>query len=310
MLKHLAILVVLACGLLAYAEKPLPVNGGQQQDHPQNHPNAPQPAAPQLCTSDVCKENAENAERYAYYKAHPKEYLKAAIAPANLSNWILVGLGGIAGLLAVLTLLVIKRQVDMFISKERGRLTVELGPFEFAERGEMQTVNLIVANRGSTNAFIISAKCLVCIKPAQWDTKDVSIEHQMRMPKVIAPNSKGEDVLEWVDSGKRPIRDFDQETHESLRSYKVGMFAIGYIEFGDVFDDHWRLNFCRRWGGWYSMGDWLSAGDWPDYGPPEANGECKIKKPSKWKRFWSWMRNLRTKHGKGQNQPPQPPKPN
>ena len=95
------------------AEKPLPVNGGRQQQQPQNQTHAPNPATPQPCTSDVCKENAENTERYAYYKAHPEEYLKAAIAPANLSNWILAALGAIGGLLAILTLLAIKKQANI-----------------------------------------------------------------------------------------------------------------------------------------------------------------------------------------------------
>jgi hypothetical protein len=87
------------------------VDGSHQQEQTQRQADTSQPAAPIPCASEVCKENAENAERYTYYKAHPKEYLKAAIAPANLSNWILAALGAIGVLGAILTLVVIKRQV-------------------------------------------------------------------------------------------------------------------------------------------------------------------------------------------------------
>jgi hypothetical protein len=121
MWKSLAILF-LVLSVLGSAEKPLPVKGDQQQQQSQPHAAAAQPATPPTCTSEVCKENAENAERYAYYKAHHKEYLKAAIAPANLSNWILGALGVIGGILALLTLRTFKRQTDHIITSERAWL--------------------------------------------------------------------------------------------------------------------------------------------------------------------------------------------
>lgn len=73
MLKSLSLLVV----FLAVAQKPFPVDQGQQQQT-QVQPNTAKPAAPIVITSDIEKENADNAERYAYYKAHKKEYLNAA----------------------------------------------------------------------------------------------------------------------------------------------------------------------------------------------------------------------------------------
>ena len=89
------------------------MNWSQQQEHSESQTESANPPAPPPCTSAVSKENAENAERYAYYKSHPKEYFEAAFAPANASNWILAILGIVGGILAGLTLWTIKRQADI-----------------------------------------------------------------------------------------------------------------------------------------------------------------------------------------------------
>jgi hypothetical protein len=122
MLRSLAILVV----LFALAQKPLPVEGGHKQENPQTKSADTQPPAPPPPTSEIDKENAANAERYAYYKAHPKEYLKAAIAPANASNWILAGLGFAASLIGIFTLLAIKTQSDLQAAALRQWIEVQI----------------------------------------------------------------------------------------------------------------------------------------------------------------------------------------
>jgi hypothetical protein len=237
---------------------------------------------------EVSKENAENAERYAYYKAHPKEYLKAAIAPANLSNWVLAFLGIIGGLVAILTLFVIKRQLDMFISKERARLTVEFGSFEFPEPNTLGSVDFTVTNYGSTNAFISSAKCLVCVREAQWDLKGIRIMYEMKLPRAVAPRPEGVKEFQLIDAGSRMFGEIDGDTYNALQFRKKQMYVIGHIEFWDVFDNRWRLRFCRRWGGNYSVGQWWFTHEWLDYGE-DTNGEDKIEKPSKIRRFVRWI---------------------
>jgi hypothetical protein len=121
MLRWLAIPIV----IFALAQKPLPVQGENKQGNAQAKPADPQPLPPPI-TSEVDKENATNAERYAYYKAHPKEYLKAALAPANASNWVLAGLGFAASLIGVFTLLAIKRQSNLQAASLRQWVDVEV----------------------------------------------------------------------------------------------------------------------------------------------------------------------------------------
>jgi hypothetical protein len=162
MLKRLAMAGLLAIGVLGCTQEPLPVKGSEQQKQSQPCANEAQPNTPTASSPEVAKENAENAERYAYYKSHPKEYLKAAIAPANLSNWILAGLGAVGGVLAMLTLLFIKRQVDIAEFKDRALLSIQLGEDEFWTSNdpdkpgeEYWQVGFTIRNLGPTRATFV-----------------------------------------------------------------------------------------------------------------------------------------------------------
>ena len=283
MLKSLVIFAVLFVG----AQQNVPLQGGEQQQHPQAHANDPSRPAPPETTSEVSKENAANAERYAYYKAHPKEYLKAAIAPTNASNWVLAGLGVVGGVLAILTLVAVKRQTDLFASKERGRLSIEFKPFEHESGESHPHVTAVVTNYGGTNAFIHAGSCEVCVKPSH--SKLVRGRDSFYgIPKVIeGGESKRAEVYESVVTGKTGVWVLDDEILDSLRRRQSNIFAFGYIEYSDVFGSRWRLNFSRKWGGDYSMGQWFFIHEWPNYGPTEDNEERKIKS--------IWWTNLRKK---------------
>jgi len=113
MLKRLAILGLLALGFLTGEHVPLPVKGNDQQNQAGEKKEATNPLPQAACGSSVCKENADNAERYAYYKANPKEYWKAIALPANAANWILAFFAVIGGILAWRTL------IEMRLSAER-----------------------------------------------------------------------------------------------------------------------------------------------------------------------------------------------
>jgi hypothetical protein len=292
MLKFMAIVGLLVLGALACAQKPLPVDRSQQQQQPQKQAQAPQPAAPQPCTSEVCKENAENAERYAYYKSHPKEYLKAAFAPANLSNWILAGLGAVGGLLAILTILVIKRQADLMKeqsdlakNKERSRLRIEMGnvileptPDWFLGLGAKWTVSIY----GTTEAFIVAAECRCWVgdkgtyrRPRELDPTG--------MPDVISPHSKPLPLFVTL-YGADGIGDVTASDIEAVRRGEKVIYCAGCIIFKNVFDETWMLDFTQRHDmalltGGETFGIWNRQGK-------ETNDECQIYPIPPRKRRW------------------------
>ena len=178
MLKWLAILgLAILVLVLATAQKPLPVEGNNQQNQSQGKTNETQPDAQAIATSEINKENAANAERYAYYKAHPKEYFKTAFAPANLSNWVLAGLGVIGGLLALSTLCAIKRQAYLMektlVMQFRPKLIIrgiDVVPQKYRETnlGTRQVdedvawnVECVIANTGGTVAHVMESNVTV-----------------------------------------------------------------------------------------------------------------------------------------------------
>ena len=197
-MKILLLAVFLAVVLLG-AQKPLPVNGGDQHKQAENQSNESKPDAQAVVAAEVNKENAANAQKYAYYKAHPNEYFRDAFAPANLSNWILAGLGVIGGVIAVITLVTFKRQTDHMIASERAWMMAELewppGHPDFPELNKpRQTTNpssgepitsvpycLRCSNDGKTPGWIIKRRACAQIVDTVPPQPDMEQLHTMKM---------------------------------------------------------------------------------------------------------------------------------
>jgi hypothetical protein len=77
MLKCLTILLL----VMSLANKPLPVHGNGDHQQSDSKQDTTDPASPPHVATEVEKENASNAERYAYYKTHKKEYIKKLPSP-------------------------------------------------------------------------------------------------------------------------------------------------------------------------------------------------------------------------------------
>jgi len=241
-------LVILAM-LLGGAQKDVPPKGSQQQKHSQPESSKTQPSAPPPTTSEVDKENAANAERYAYYKAHPKEYFKAAIAPAYFSNWVLAGLGVVGGFVAVFTLLAIKRQTDLMVDKERARITVEIVPANLElEDGpewteEMRVVyagaKITVSNLGATNAFNVTSSAKILSTPDRG-TLESPETMMLLLPSVIGPSIQPVvvDVSTLLKGVDRVIK---------VRSKEEVLHLVGTIAYNDIFGNKYKTVFRYLW---------------------------------------------------------------
>jgi hypothetical protein len=220
------------------------------------------------------------------------------LAPANVPNWVLAAIAGLAAWMAYKTLRAIKQQVDTFVSKERARITVDIKPLEpsgkpgdhmvydkspmLPPKDQIWRVDLRIANSGETSAFIGSALYNVCIRPRSWDARTESIDLSFDLPKVMRAGK------ESIENRETSIQ-IDRATAIAIMDGSLGVFVIGHVEFGDVFDNHWSMRFCRRWGGTFSRGDWQYTSTWHDYEPQTRgefpmNGELRIERPSKLRR--------------------------
>ena len=273
MLKRLALLALLSAWLVHPARPQVPRDGGQKHDPSQDKSDTANPA-PSL--APVQTQHPTNQESAGKDKSSGYPW-RELLAPANIPNWTLCVVGAVAGWLAWSTLKAIKQQVDMFISKERARLSVEMESFYLGEPNALWEVEFRVTNHGATNAVIENALCLPCIQVAKWDTKDALIRLQIQIPKIMAPNPDGVKVTGPIQLASDLNWDIGAEDIEALTSRRASIYVVGYIEFRDVFDTRWRLDFCRKWNKFsHIKGEDDLGGTWTDCG---ENKERQIKEP-------------------------------
>jgi hypothetical protein len=204
--------------------------------------------------------------------------------PLKRPEWALVIVGLGAVIVAWRTLSAINRQVTTFISKERGRLAVELEPLKLRSVNELSEAVLLVTNHGSTNVFVGEALCLPLVESSKWNPVNTQLHLVMAIPKVIAPDKTAPGFRAPIQAQEKlspDAWDIGQKTIEEIVSGKKSVFVLGRIDYEDVFGNKWRLRFCRRWRRLFTV----ENGDWLDYGTAEENAECQIKRPSKlWER--------------------------
>lgn len=256
MWKVLAILILIS----TVAQKPLPVNRDQKQAYPQAHEDAPHNATPPFCSvSDIDKENADNAKRYTYYKSHPKEYLKAALAPANASNWVLAFLGIIGACIAIVTLLTLKGQTNHVVASERAWVTVGISQPSLEDmsiRAKPDNygvgIGLTFKNLGKTPSKIVGSyvRALMAdsvdpnarpISPNLPESPDYSLklEHSIiAQPGIFwMPRQKFE-YLVFL-----PKMFFEKDLARWEISEKA-LCIYGFIEYVDVFNRNHNTRFC------------------------------------------------------------------
>lgn len=219
-------------------------------------------------------------------------------------NLTLVVVGSIGVGVAIWTVRMIKRQVDTFVSKERARITVDIEPLKPDGRddnygvlypkspmpppsGDAWYAHLLISNSGETNAFIGTSLCKAYIKAPGWDPRGEFITSQMGLPKVLHPHD--EHVRHSVRIERVPALRLgvDSETAQAIGNGSMGIYVIGHIEYGDVFDNRWTVTFCRKWGAWWFGGQWQEPSLWYDYpdGKSQLNGVFRIKRPSMLRRI-------------------------
>jgi len=220
--------------LLLVTQNYVPLKGCQQQNQAQTRASETKPPAPSSFASKVAEENAADAERYAYYKTHHEEYLKAAIAPANASNWVLAGLGVVGGIIGLLTLFSIKYQIGLMIKKERARIRVNMGKVEYG-RGVVEVIYTVTCN-GSTPAFVRE-----CWASATTSRSDTAIVPKFKMPMHLPHTFREGEVensayvLNQTSFSEQDIADFHAQ--------KLFMHVSGGIKYEDIFGKKRKTTF-------------------------------------------------------------------
>ena len=107
MLKRLAILGLLVFGLVDWAGSQVPRDGSQQEKNDQEKQKSVKTSQPPVPVVQAKSGPANQEQRLEKPSQYPWREL---YAPANVPNWVLALLAGVAGWLAYITLRAIKRQ--------------------------------------------------------------------------------------------------------------------------------------------------------------------------------------------------------
>jgi hypothetical protein len=298
-------LALAGLSLAAYSQ--VPGNGNKQDAKAKAAKrSAPSPPPTVTCICANSEKDAKQEQKSSPEKSVGYQWIEF-LAPANVPTGllVLVGIGGI--IVAVSTLLTVKRQVDTFVSKERGRIAVEIEPIKQSgaagggtpypnsnmppPSGEVWYANLLISNSGETNALIGHALCKACIKSNGWDPGSETIRSRIGLPKVLHPHQNPFPHKVMIETGNVLSLEVDRKMAQAIADGQMGVYVIGLIEFGDVFDNRWSVTFCRKWGAWWFGGAWQGPDIWYDY--PEKsrfNGEFRIKRPSYLRKLWRKIR--------------------
>lgn len=271
-------------GCIGGAWSQVPRNGSGQDQKSQTNQNQPQTTRPNSLRFDA---QVKAATEKQGTDSKPSSYpWRELYGPANIPNWVLCLIGGIASVAAFSTLTTIKRQADLMkeqsdlmVSKERARLRFELD--SFSPESNKATIGYKVKGTvsifGSTEAFIEKTVFFAGIQ--REDEGEVAIipAPMAEFPNVIRPGSdplktwtilwRTKFTSSWVPTANEGIDDV-------LKGESI-MFCRGAIHYADVFDGKWVFRFSRRYRVYLLPDRKVAGGYWEDFGKPEDNGEYK-----------------------------------
>jgi hypothetical protein len=261
MLKCLAIFAMLVFGFVDLAWSQIPRDGSQQQKHTQeqqNNSNALQPSTLGLQVQNITPKHEQGSEQ------KPSEYAwRELYAPANVPNWVLAFLAGLAGCLAYKTLKAIKKQADIMerqtilteqtlVLTQRPRITVKAIYFK-RDKGvgglsdppsgidpqSFCAVQFYAENCGGTQARLLEI----------WCQPYIAEKLPMERPYEGEIGAKQDEVLSAGESTPRTFfrnTPLDDQTSSDLRNGHRNLYILGWIGYIDGFNIYRRTHFCRR----------------------------------------------------------------
>jgi hypothetical protein len=153
--------------------------------------------------------------------------------------------------------------LEMFVSKERARLRIEMKPLRIMPKhDEVRTVDFVVSIHGPTPAFVVESACVTYV----WDWNMMELpdvgDRVMfpihPLPPVVPSNSPALECFSFVLLGA-------EEKSVLIDEVKAGRMFVGirgFIKYRDVFDRDRKTSFRYAWkySSMYGLG--TEYGDW------------------------------------------------
>ena len=163
-----------------------------------------------------------------------------------------------------------RQNLEMFVSRERGHLRVELLPLQWPPAGTLR-VTYRVTLHGATEAYITSSCARVEIADSPEPKDDGQWWPAMSIPQVITPENR---VQEAQVQGIFPRSNLDQSDIDAIDAGKRFIHFRGFVKYNDVFGAE-RSTRCRRV--WelspLRSPDGSRSGHWSKRGSPKDNSE-------------------------------------
>lgn len=137
-----------------------------------------------------------------------------------------------------------RQNLEMFVSRERGHLRVELRPIEWPLKPGTARLAYHVTLYGSTEAYITSSCARAELTDSAEPVDDPHWYPAMNIPQVITPEHR---VAEGAVQGIFPRMSLEQADIDAIDAGKKFIHFRGFVKYNDVFGTERWARFRRVW---------------------------------------------------------------
>jgi hypothetical protein len=137
-----------------------------------------------------------------------------------------------------------KQNLEMFMSRERGHLRVELLPIEWPLKPGAAKLGYRVTLYGSTEAYVTSSCARAELTDSPEAVDDPHWFPAMNIAQVITPEHR---VAEGYMQGLFPRMSLEQADIDAIEAGKKFIHVRGFVKYNDVFGAERWARFRRMW---------------------------------------------------------------
>jgi hypothetical protein len=164
-----------------------------------------------------------------------------------------------------------RQNIEMFVSRERAHLRVDLMPLEWPLPPGPAKLKYKVTLHGATEAYIMTSCARAELMDSLEPADDAKWWPAMSIPQVISPNNR---VVDAVVEGIFPRMNLEQADIDAIDAGKRFIHFRGFIRYEDVFGTERSMRFLRVWElARVRNPDGTRSAHWSKHGSPKDNSE-------------------------------------
>lgn len=164
-----------------------------------------------------------------------------------------------------------KQNLEMFMSRERGHLRVEVMPLDWPLKPGAPALRYRVTLYGSTEAYVTGSCARAELTDSSEPGEDKHWFPAMSIPQVIAPDNR---VIEAEARGVYPRLSLDEAEIDALNAGRKFIHFRGFVKYNDVFGTERWARFRRVWElSPLKLADGSRPGHWSKRGGSKDNAE-------------------------------------